>query len=207
MIKESLVTLGLLCASTNAVAANQFYIGAGAIAGSGTHIGTYENTYGNTLGEYETDIDTSGYSVKIGKDNGSSRVELSYTNIDVEFSGSPTAPWWLQNVNGTQTMYGLDLDFVKPFGSSRLKPFITLGAGYHIWKDNVYRVAGTTDTQDLQALSLNAGAGIIYSLGRVELEAAYKYKYYMWQDIEAGTDTISQDTTISGLYVGVNFRF
>jgi len=200
MIKKSLITLGLLCASTNAVAANQFYIGAGAITGSGTHSTTYEDTYGTTLAEDETDIDTSGYSIKIGKDNGSSRVELSYTSIDFEFQ------------NSTENAYGIDLDWVKPFGSSSLKPFITLGAGYHAWKDREYRVQGTTDSEELKAISLNAGAGIIYSLGRVELEAAYKFKKYFWQDIEYvgsnGTVVIeSQDTTISGLYVGVNFRF
>lgn len=199
-MKKSLISLAVASViATSALAEGEstsnssIYFGVGTFSGTANH--TITQTYSSgTTNEFEDDYDADGILFKIGSNSGSSRFEVSYTSMDRE----------------DETFSGLDLDWVKPFGSSNLKPYLTLGFGYAQWED--YEVIDSSgDTRERAAFTLNYGVGLLYSLGMVELDVAYKGKNYYWEDLEGTSGstsyTLESETNFGGLYAGVNFHF
>lgn len=185
-MKKSFILASTLFLATLVQA--DYYVGLNYLTGSGTHTAEKNN---NSI---DVDVDSSGYGLKLGFGSDISRVELTYTSMDVEYKSS------------TDTFYGIDIDWVKPFDVHPLaKPFISLGLGWHQWKD--YEVLGAGEIRDRGAVALNIGVGALYKIQMFELEAGYKYKYYLWEDLTDYLNDYSDSTSLGNFYAGVNYHF
>ena len=132
---------------------------------------------------------------KVGYDTGELRAEILYTANKIE-SGA--------------AFKGLDFDFAKTFVEYyNIRPFISLGGGMHIWDHASFEILDGTETRDRTAFSFNYGAGLIYRFEILEIELAYKGKYYIWENMTSSDETYETEsnTNLRGLYVGANIRF
>lgn len=177
----------------NAQESRGWYLGAGLLTGSGTHANEQTNDLSNNV-----TATTSGTTFKLGFDDINARTEISYTSIDLTNDSDSS---------DTANFYGFDLDTVRLFSDKGLKPYLTVGLGYHYW-DGFSAVNSSGDTVERSAITLNYGIGALYLLTKnIELDVSYKGKYYMWQDVEYTTYTLSSTTTLMNLSLGLNFRF
>lgn len=189
-MKKSFILASTLFLATLVQA--DYYVGLNYLTGSGTQSIEYDTYYSNE----DIDIDSSGVALKFGFSNSLSRFEISYFSVDVE-----------DDDGGDATFNGLDFDWIRPFDVHPMaKPFISLGFGYHQW-DGFEGVDITGDSRDRMAFSLNIGAGALYKIEMFELEAGYKYKYYIWEDVDYTYYTRSDSTSLGNFYAGVNFHF
>lgn len=211
---------------------SSFYMGIGYNSMSGTQTTPYTLNYGSyweSLGAVDhndedkiDDMDADGSTIKIGWDKKSYRFEISYSSIKAKGTGSLYNGFTAYN-NGTTTVYkttksldekftGFDFDFIKPFTDNSLKPYIAAGLGYYSWDNYTVKSTTSSETRDRIALAYNLGAGLLYSLGSVELDVAYKWKKLNWEDViydntNYDIDVKDEETTITGLYVGINYHF
>ncbi len=162
-----------------------WYVGLGVQSGSGTHEDTFRGSSDSV------DVDSDLIQFKIGRDTGSSRFEIAYTSNDVE----------------DEKFYGFDFDYVQPFTAYMVKPFFTLGLGLHSWEDFEGYDSSTDDTRERKAMSFNYGIGALYKIKMIELELAYKGKYYSWEDMTILGQDLESTTKTHGIYLGANFRF
>lgn len=190
---KKILGVSLLCAglASSAICSDEkaWYIGFGMLNGSGKH--TQELSTGYKI---EGDIDSKATQIKIGKDNGVGRVEFTYTANELDEDG------YKSDFNG------IDIDFGRKFTDNTVKPYLSVGFGFHAW-DGFKGTTSNGSVRDRQAVSFNYGLGALYQVSMFEIEAAYKGKYYAWEDIEYATYTREDSTHVSGLYLGLNLRF
>ena len=193
MIKKSLIVASLLLVSTSAIAVDtsKLYVGVGVTSGSGTLTATGNSTA--TL-----DYDSSSTPIKIGymlkNDN---RFEFSLESMDHKYSA------------GTDTVSGWNMDWNFVYPNNKLAdvvtPFLTVGFGSYTYEDSGELF---DDGEDLNGFAFNYGFGGLYSINKnIELETSFKGKIINWEDIQAGSTTITSDSTGTALYVGVNYKF
>lgn len=192
---------------------SKYYMGAGVnTAWSGTH--TQERAvdfYSSSSSDYTETIDTDlssggGMSIKFGVKFESTRLEFAYSTIsfdeDIDFAGT--------NESYESEFSGFDMDIVIPFTENAFKPYVMLGLGYYSW-DGLEGTTSSGTTRDRSAVSVNYGLGLLYDLGNVELDIAYKGKELEWEEMTMtytnGTADYEDSASIRGLYLGVNYHF
>ena len=183
----SLVTAaGLLGMSSMAAAEGGFYLGGGALKGSG------ETTFDSSKSKH----DNSGSSFRLGSisENGN-RTEVSYSKLEEKNKDS----------GSKVKISGFDMDFIAAFGSGSLKPLLGLGFGFYTWEDTAKLFV---QDSDLKGLSLNLTAGLAFEITKnFELEATYRYRSIGWQEIDTGFSTVKPKTTNGDLYAGILIKF
>ena len=235
---KKLVLSGVVAAAlaVSSMAESNYYVGAGYNMLSGTHTIPYNINYGTSLESQGAvdhndedkidDLDADGSTIKFGWDNQSYRLEISYSSIKVEGTGNMFSSYTAYSDGTTdvtktsqtfdEKITGIDFDVVVPFSENELKPYVTAGIGSYNWGDFYRGLVTSTATYsvsgDRSGLAYNLGAGLLYSIGALELDIAYKWKKISWEDVTlnlSNTDFTyaDEDTTLSGLYAGINYHF
>lgn len=171
---------------------NSFYIGLGKISGSGDE----EFSFDSSSESYDMDISATPIKFGIILPNG--RFEISYTEIDAEFKDDFP----------DETFSGFDLDYLFMFSKEqKLSPYILVGLGFYNYEG--LQVSYSGETEDLDGIAFNLGAGLTYSLSKnIEIEAGYNYKYISWDEIDVGSyDNVEISEDMTGLYLGINIGF
>lgn len=183
--------LAVLLACINAQGIKEYYIGVDYAMGSGEY--TYESDSSKSL--YSTEH-TVG-AVKIGgileDDN---RLELSFNSVDVVVDGL-----------ADKSLSGIDVNYIitDNRNEAALMPFLTIGGGYYVWEDTgALFVSG----EDLVGAGFNIGIGALIPIGSsLEIEATYRYKGIVWQEIDVSGTIYTPSDSMSLFYVGAKFIF
>jgi len=202
-MKKSLYIAGLLLASSlygaESTQTENFYVGIGFSNGTGTETNDWT---GGLNTDTKVDYDSKAFPLSIGMiTSKNDRVELSYTNADVD-----------TNEGTSYDIVGIDLNYDFTLESLRVDqvlPYIGLGIGLYEFKDSgtIYNIQGN---EDLQGLALNLNLGLLYNLSKkIEFEAAYQYKNIQWEELESvnSSEKLKVDEEIHSLYVGFNYKF
>lgn len=149
----------------------------------------------NTLGSANVDDDSKAFKLKVG----------TVSNEGWRFQG-----YYLRETYdipvfdaSNDVLNEVGFDIIKGFEvTPEFSPFIQAGLGFG-WMD----VTGYTE-DSIYAYNLKVGGGVMYKVvPQVELIAGIDFQYREWQDISAGSYTISTTEKSTKLYAGINYHF
>lgn len=149
----------------------------------------------NSLGSGNADDDSKAFKLKVGSvSNNGWRYQGYYLRETYD-----TAIFDASN----DVLNEVGLDIIKGFKvTPEFSPFIQAGLGLG-WMN----VVGYSE-DSIRAYSLKVGGGAMYKVvPQVELVAGVDFQYRGWQDINAGSYTISTSEKSTKLYAGINYHF
>lgn len=187
-MKKLILLVSFTILSITAVRAD-FYIGGASLSGSGD-MEISSGGSGVTL-----DHDTSGNLFRFGSViSREGRVEFSVSSISFDY-----------DVGGSDDISGFDIDYLWTFGEDRFHPVLGLGFGFYDLEDTA---AAFVSNEDLSGVAFNFTAGLLFDLNEnIELEASFRGKSIVWQDISALGQIIETRSSFSNFGLGINLKF
>ncbi|WP_066159980.1 outer membrane protein [Aliarcobacter skirrowii] len=204
---KKLVTAGIVASTlllTNASADTKWY--------AGVELGSASNTTTEEIERYgisdSADVDNNYKDIKfvVGKGTG----DDWYTQLYLSKITYDEGQWFSDDDKATE----IGFETMKQFKvHEKVYPFLKFGLGIANMDttDGLINIGGKYyrfEDSSLIALSLTLGAGVDFKVTEnISILGGLDYNYKKWQDLEAGSYTLSTSDSGTRFYVGANYRF